>query len=248
MIKMNISILVPVILGWLAALLVNYLSDVLPATRRLSQPACPHCNAEAAWGDYLFFKKCQACGKFWRVRAIVVQALTLAMAIYIWINPPTRLGFWITFIVLVYMLVVMVIDLEHRIVMHPVSLLGAALGLIIGTMLHGLAETLAGGVAGLGFMYILYAFGQLFSKQISKRRGEPIEDALGFGDVTLAGVLGLFLGWPLIVAGLLGSILFGGLITLFIVIGMLVTKRYQAYTAIPYAPFLIIGALYILLK
>ena len=245
---MDISLLIPVILGWLAAWLVNYLSDVLPATRRFSRPACPHCHTEAAWGDYLLFKKCQACGKSWRLRAIIVQALTVAIAIYIWINPPTRLGFWITFIVLVYMLVVMVIDLEHRIVMHPVSLFGAALGLIIGTKLHGLPEALAGGVAGLGFMYILYAFGQLFSKQMSKRRGEPIEDALGFGDVTLSGVLGLFLGWPLIAAGLVGSILFGGVITLFLVIGMLVTKRYQAFTAIPYAPFLIIGALYILLK
>ncbi|MEW5829047.1 MAG: A24 family peptidase [Chloroflexota bacterium] len=245
---MDIFISVPIILGMLAALLVNYLSDVLPATRRLSQPTCPHCNAKTAWGDYLLFKKCQTCGKYWRARAIIVQALTLAITIYIWINPPTRLGFWITFIVLAYMLVVMVIDLEHRIVMHPVSLLGAGLGLFIGTKLHGLPETLAGGVAGLGIMYILYAFGQLFSKQMSKRRGEQIEDALGFGDVTLSGVLGLFLGWPLIVAGLIGSILFGGFITLFIVIGMLVTKRYQAFTAIPYAPFLIVGALYILLK
>ncbi len=178
----------------------------------------------------------------------MVQVLTLVIAVYIWVNPPARLGFWIAFTILVYMLVVMVIDLEHRIVMHPISLAGAALGLAIGTMLHGLPETLAGGVAGLGFMYILYALGQLFSKQLAKRRGEPIEDALGFGDVTLSGVLGLFLGWPLILAGLLGSILIGGLISLLIVIAMLVTKRYQAFTAIPYAPFLILGALYILLK
>jgi len=240
--------MIPVILGWLAAWLVNYISDVLPVTRSLSQPACPHCAVNTEWRDYLFFRRCQACGKFWRFRAIVVQVLTLVIAVYIWVNPPARLGFWIAFTILVYMLVVMVIDLEHRIVMHPISLAGAALGLAIGTMLHGLPETLAGGVAGLGFMYILYALGQLFSKQLAKRRGEPIEDALGFGDVTLSGVLGLFLGWPLILAGLLGSILIGGLISLLIVIAMLVTKRYQAFTAIPYAPFLILGALYILLK
>jgi leader peptidase (prepilin peptidase)/N-methyltransferase len=245
---MGVSILTPIVLGWLAAWLVNYLSDVLPFTRKLSHPTCPHCNAKAGWQDYLLFKKCQVCGRQWRLRAIVVQFITLAISVYLWLYPPAKLGFGLAFIILIYMLVVMVIDLEHRIVMHPVTLAGAVLGLAIGTVLHGLLNTIAGGVAGLGFMYILYAFGQLFSKQIAKRRGEPIEDALGFGDVTLSGVLGLILGWPWIAAGLLGSILFGGLITLFIVIGMLVTKRYQAFTAIPYAPFLIIGTLYILFR
>ena len=70
--------------------------------------------------------------------------------------------------------------------------------------------------------------------------------ALGFGDVNLSGILGLLLGWPAITVGLLFAVLAGGLISLFIILGMLVTKKYKAFTAIPYAPFLILSALFLL--
>ncbi len=72
------------------------------------------------------------------------------------------------------------------------------------------------------------------------------EVALGFGDVNLAGILGLLLGWPAIASGLLFAVLAGGLISLFIIVGMLITKKYKAFTAIPYAPFLILSALFLL--
>jgi len=41
-------------------------------------------------------------------------------------------------------------------------------------------------------------------------------------------------------------VLAGGLISLFIIVGMLIAKKYKAFTAIPYAPFLILSALYLL--
>jgi leader peptidase (prepilin peptidase)/N-methyltransferase len=72
------------------------------------------------------------------------------------------------------------------------------------------------------------------------------EVALGFGDVNFAGILGLLLGWPGISAGLLFTVLAGGLISLLIILGMLITKKYKAFTAIPYAPFLILSAFYLL--
>jgi len=46
--------------------------------------------------------------------------------------------------------------------------------------------------------------------------------------------------------GLLFAVLAGGLISLFIILGMLIAKKYRAFTAIPYAPFLILGTVYIL--
>jgi hypothetical protein len=56
----------------------------------------------------------------------------------------------------------------------------------------------------------------------------------------------LLLGWRAIFVSLFFAILAGGLVSLFIIIGMLIAKRYKAFTAIPYAPFLILSAIYFL--
>ena len=70
--------------------------------------------------------------------------------------------------------------------------------------------------------------------------------ALGFGDVNLAGVLGLLLGWPGIVLGLLLAILIGGVVSLVYLVVMAVLRRYHTFMAIPYGPFLIISAILLL--
>jgi leader peptidase (prepilin peptidase)/N-methyltransferase len=69
--------------------------------------------------------------------------------------------------------------------------------------------------------------------------------ALGFGDVNLAGVIGLMLGWPLIVFGLLFAILLGGAFSLLFVVFMMSRKKYEAFSAIPYAPFLVLSVIYV---
>ncbi len=246
---MNLTIAIPLILGWAAALLVNYLADVLPAMRQLTTPACKQCAAKFRWTDYLLLKNCPACGHPHGRRTWVTQIFGVAATIYIWVSPPQALGFWLGFFLLIYLAVVFVIDVEHRLVLHPVSIFGAALGLLVGSILHGIVLTLIGGAAGFGIMLLLYYLGILFARWMSHRRGETViedGDALGFGDVNLAGVLGLILGWPLISVGILTAILAGGLVSLVIILGMLALKRYQAFAAIPYAPFLILGAILLL--
>ena len=239
----------PILLGWLAALLVNYLADVLPATRKLTSPICTHCTATTAWTDYLLLKPCSACGKWRSWRTWITQISGVTATFYIWLSPPPALGFWLGWILLIYLGVVFIIDIEHRLVLHPTSYVGAVLAFYIGTTIHGAATSLLGGAAGFGIMFVLYYLGILFARWMSKRRGETVieeGDALGFGDVNLAGILGLLLGWPLIAAGILTAILAGGAVSLLIILGMLALKRYEAFAAIPYAPFLILGAVWLL--
>ena len=240
-------IIIPILLGWLSGWLVNYFADVLPVTRRFSRPACPHCQTPYPWGGYLLFHNCTTCGTPRKWRPLVIQAvLTIAPAI-LWIFPHTGFPFPLAFVLLIYLCLVFVIDLEHRLILNPVSLFGAILGLGIGIYLHGLATTLIGGAVGFGIMLAFYFIGVFYVSYMSKKRGiQTDEVALGFGDVNLSGILGLLLGWPLISAGLLFAVLAGGLISLFIILGMLIAKKYKAFTAIPYAPFLILSALYLL--
>jgi leader peptidase (prepilin peptidase)/N-methyltransferase len=96
-------------------------------------------------------------------------------------------------------------------------------------------------------MLVFYFIGKWYVRRMSKQRNlSPDEVALGFGDVNLAGILGLLLGWPRISAGLLFAVFAGGLVSLAIVVRLLVSKKYKAFTTIPYAPFLILSALYLL--
>ncbi|MCP4141345.1 MAG: prepilin peptidase [Chloroflexi bacterium] len=246
---MNISIGIPIFLGWFSALLVNYLADVLPATRKLTSPACKNCSAKFAWKDYLLLKNCSACEHSRGWRAWLTQGLGIAATVYMWLYPPSALGFWLGWLLLIYLAVVFVIDIEHRLVLHPVSYFGVLLGLVVGTKLHGILIALLGGALGFGIMFSLYYLGVLFARWMSKRRGETVieeGDALGFGDVNLAGVLGLILGSKLIWIGILTAILAGGVVSLILIIGMLALKRYEAFAAIPYAPFLILGAVWLL--
>jgi leader peptidase (prepilin peptidase)/N-methyltransferase len=64
---------------------------------------------------------------------------------------------------------------------------------------------------------------------------------MGFGDVKLAGVLGMylgFLGWQHVVAGTFAAFLFGGLWSL----GLLVSRRGTLKSSIPFGPFMLAGA------
>ena len=92
-------------------------------------------------------------------------------------------------------------------------------------------------------MYVLYKFGEIFSRIVSRMRGEDLEEvALGFGDVNLGGLLGLLLGWPVILLGLILAILAGGGFSLVFMLVAAVAGRYRSFVAMPYAPFLILAA------
>lgn len=61
---------------------------------------------------------------------------------------------------------------------------------------------------------------------------------LGFGDVKLAFLLGLFLGWPNILVGLFSGFLLGAIIG----IGLILLKKKTIKSQVPFGPFLIGGA------
>ncbi|MBC8509037.1 MAG: prepilin peptidase [Anaerolineales bacterium] len=236
------------IIGWIGGSMVNYLCDVLPYKRRLVLPFCLNCNEVQPWWVHLFWpRRCSSCDTARSPRVWIVETLFVASSLWMWSSPPESLGYWVGITLLLYFGVVVVIDLEHRLILHPVSWAGVFLGLAVGIWLHDLRSTLIGGVVGFGLMFALHLFGNLFARVMTRIRGQKIDEvALGFGDVNLSGVLGLLLGWPGIVGGLVLAILFGGAVSLFYLLVMFVLRKYQAFTAIPYGPFLITSAILLL--
>ena len=108
---------------------------------------------------------------------------------------------------------------------------------------RGAVKVLTGGLAGAGSFYLLYLMGGVFARAMARARGRPIDEvAFGFGDVTLAGLIGLIVGWPAVVLALLIGILAAGVFSLGHVLVSLLRRSYSAFTPIPYGPFLILGA------
>ena len=231
------------ILGWASGWLVNYLADVLPAYRRFVAPVCQHCNEKLTWRAYLTYQKCPACGARRSLRTWVVQAGMAAAAVIFYLTPPAHLGFWIGLFLLTYFCLVAVIDLEYKAILIQTSIFGLVVGVLIGSLIHGVGIALLGGVAGAGIMFLFYEVGILFIKFMERVRKQTIDEvALGLGDVYLMAILGLLMGWPEVIGGMLLAFLGGGLISGLLILGSLIFRRYKPLTAIPYAPFLLLGA------
>ena len=259
---MNVTLLFPIFLGWLAGLFINYSADVLPSTRRFSQPTCQQCGTPFSWVDYLTLRACRSCGEKRSLRTWLVQILATASFAYFWLFPSKPLGIPLGMIVLIYFGIITVIDLEHRLILHPTSLFGAVLGFIVGTSIHsradglllGAGKSLLGGLFGFGIMFLLYQFGTLIARIRARKmqaagQADDEEEALGGGDVYLAGVLGLMLGWPFIWNALLLGVLLGGLFSILFLAALVLRRRYSGdalMTFIPYGPYFIISAFYLL--
>jgi len=246
-------ILVIALLGWGLGILVNLLSDCLPRDRKLRRIHCTSCTAPRplrAWSGIVAWltnrRRCQYCGVKMTIRAPVVElVMAIGAALIALCDASISIVLPRLFVLFVFALIT-VIDIEHRLILHIVS--GPA-ALAIGLMRsldtnQGLTKTLLGGLAGFGAFLLLYFLGQLFASGMSKLRGSKIEEvAFGFGDVTLAGLIGLTVGWTGVIVALVLGILIAGIFSLLFIIVRLFRRRYTPFMPIPYGPFLILGAM-----
>jgi prepilin signal peptidase PulO-like enzyme (type II secretory pathway) len=244
----NFILLLVGLLGLLTGYFVNYIIDWFYIQRNFLKQEYVQGIHDKGWFLYISSPwKISACPTIKRIRIIFLHFLFIAIALWLWIAPPPRVEFWWGFGWLIYFIIVVVMDLEYRVVLHPVSIAGGLLGLGFGAWLHGFVNAIIGGIVGFGVMYGFYKLGELFIRWQSKRRGEEIDEiALGFGDVNIAAVIGLILGWPGIVLGLFIAILTGGVLSILYLLFMVVTRRLKAFSAIPYAPFLIFSTFILL--
>ncbi len=243
------QILLALVIGIATGYLINYFGDVLPVMRRLSKPVCPVCAEVHPWSTFFLRLSLYPCGHRRPFRTLLVIFTSVGICIWLWLSPPIRINYISSLLLLVYFGVVVVIDVEHKLILHPVSLVGYGLGFIIGAQRHGVSDTLVGGLVGFAIMLGFYAIGEIFARWLRARRGLPEEEvALGFGDVNLAAIIGLLLGWPGVIPGILLAILLGGAGSLLYLIWMWLNRKLAANAAIPYGPFLVLSAIILIYR
>ena len=217
--------------GLAAGILVNYLADTLPTNRALSKP------------NWWPLTRRNLLNYFSRIRVIAIIAFYGALAFGLTTYPPGGFSAVQLFFLFVYFGLVVVVDIEHRAVLHPVSLAGAVLMAAIGVQRHGLVSTLIGGLVGFAIMLAFHYVGDFIARKLLRSPIGMSEPALGLGDVSLSGVIGLLMGWPGVMVALVLGIFLGGVFSLFYIGILALVGRYTRLATIAYAPFLCIGAL-----
>lgn len=237
-------------LGLLAGSIVNWLADVLPLHRGLRRPACDRCGAPRRVGDWigLTSRACGYCGSSRGVRAVLVEAVAVGLALWLYLRDPDPLHLLPGAAVAFVFLLITVIDIEHRLILRvvvfPAAVALGALAMLNPT--RGPVKTLAGGLTGFIILWLMYLLGLAFSRWLARRRGEGMDEvAFGYGDVMLGALIGLVVGWPGVLVAVVIGVLLAGAASLAYLGVMLVGRRYTPFAAIPYGPFLILGASFV---
>jgi leader peptidase (prepilin peptidase) / N-methyltransferase len=243
-----------VLLGAVIGSFLNVCVDRLPARKSLAYPpsACDSCGHHLSPIDlvpvlsWLALRgRCRYCRAHIPWRVPLVEALTATLFAIAF----RRYGLSAQFIVvLAYMsvfVVIMFIDLEHQLILNVV-VYPAAIAAIVLLAVDSLAPR--SGVFGDNLIYfappIVSGFiagltaAIFFLAVIYLSRG-----GMGMGDAKTAGLIGLVCGFPLTIIAVFIGILAGG------VTGMvlLAVRKAGRKTAIPFGPFLSIGAIVTLL-
>jgi leader peptidase (prepilin peptidase)/N-methyltransferase len=245
-------------LGWLLGVVINMLADSLPFTRRVTRPHCPACTAPRpalAWSAVIARlsgqSSCGYCGVALRSRSPVVELLAAAAVPALWYLRPGSIQFWPALFIGAVFFLITVIDIEHRLILHIVTLPAGIVFALLGFLNPelGVKRTLLGGAFGFVLFLVLYLLGTAFSRWTVRRRAAASDEvALGFGDVTLATLIGLAVGFPGVLEALIRGILYAGLFSIVFLLFMLLRKKYTAFMPIPYGPFLILGAMWVYLQ
>jgi leader peptidase (prepilin peptidase)/N-methyltransferase len=231
------------LVGLLVGSFLNVVIHRVPRRESVVRPRshCPACGVLIAERDnvpvlswLLLRGRCRACHEPISVRYPLVEVATGALFVAAalrfgadWVLPAYLLFFAV-------LLAVSAIDLEHYIVPNRIvypTLLAAVPLLAVAALLDGswgsLATALLGALgAGTGLLVI----------HLVSPRG------MGFGDVRLAVVLGLFLGWIDLAHVALGMFL-GFLLGALGGVALIALRVKKRRDHVPFAPFLALGAL-----
>jgi leader peptidase (prepilin peptidase) / N-methyltransferase len=208
---------------------------------------CPSCKTDIRFYDNIpllsymaLLGRCRACGERISPRYFFVELLMSCLAVALYYQFGFSLAFLASFVFVAALIVISFIDLDVRIVPDVISLPGIVAGLLFSIVArYGINDpfelipsplsALIGVLAGGGFLLLLAWAYEAFTGV----------EGMGGGDIKLLAMIGAFLGWTSIPFTLFFASLTGSVIGLGFMIGKGVGRRF----ALPFAPFLCLGAL-----
>jgi leader peptidase (prepilin peptidase) / N-methyltransferase len=241
------------LLGLVVGSFLNVCIDRLPAKQSIVAPPshCPGCDKRLAVKDlipvfsYISLKgRCRYCQSAIPKRVLLVEICTGIgfLLLYLFYGIGIELALSLCYFSL--FLVLLVIDMEHHLILNKIVYPCAITALAVSVFLpyldfapalainehfadlgwaSGIVSSILGGVAG----FIIFMLIALLSR-----------GGMGEGDVKMAGLIGLIVGYPLIFVSILLAIVIGGVVALFMIIVRIKNRK----QTIAFGPFLSIAA------
>ena len=206
---------------------------------------CPHCQKELSWKDlvpllsFLILRgRCRYCRQKISLQYPLVELATGILFVFIAIfnfqfTTHDLLNACFLFLVSCFLIIIFVYDLKHYIipdkVIYPAIFISGIWYLASGIFFNFYtryeilnAVYSAIGAAGFFFLIVLVSRGRW----------------MGVGDIKLAFLMGLFLGFPNILVALFLAFFLGAIIG----IGLIISGKKTLKSEVPFGPFLVTGA------
>ncbi len=231
--------IVSIIFGAIVGSFLNVCIFRLPNKESIIWPGshCPHCKKPIKFYDnipiisYLLLRgKCRQCHGSISFQYPLVEGITALSSLLLIMKFGLSLSYLIYFLFVAALIVITVIDLYHQIIPDVISLPGIGAGLLASLTVSQITFTnsLLGILLGGGSLFLIATVYQWLFKR----------EGMGGGDVKLLAMIGAFLGWKAVIL----TILLGSLVGSIIGIILMVSKGKDFKYAIPFGPFLSLGA------
>ena len=231
--------IISLIFGALVGSFLNVCIFRLPKEESIIWPGsrCPHCKKPINFYDniplisYLLLRgKCRYCKKPISFQYPLIEGITALCSLFLIMRFGPSLSYLIYFAFVAALIVITVIDLYQQIIPDVISLPGIGAGLLASLIIPQITflNSLIGILLGGGSLFLVATFYHwLFKKE-----------GMGGGDVKLLAMIGAFLGWKAVILTIFLSSLIGSITGIM----MMILKGKDFKYAIPFGPFLSLGA------
>lgn len=193
---------------------------------------CPKCSARLGWRDLvpvlswlLLRGKCRTCGQPISWLYPLGELATAIVLWFVWKHGGFSLETFVVAVLFVFVVTVTITDLHAKLMPNKITYPGLLVLLLLRCFIHDapFLDYLLGLVVGGGILALLAL----------------VPNGMGGGDVKLFAMIGVALGWKLVLFALFFSCLWGSLIGL----PLKWSGRIKPRQPIPFGPFILLGTL-----
>lgn len=231
--------IISIILGAIVGSFLNVCIIRIPKEESIATPGshCPRCNKPIMFYDniplvsyFLLRGKCRHCNGPISIQYPLIEGITAFSSFLLFVKFGATLSYLFFFSFVAALIVITVIDLYHQIIPDAISIPGIGVGLLGSLIIPYITffNSLIGILVGGGSLFLVATLYQWLFKR----------EGMGGGDVKLLAMIGGFLGWKAVILTILLSSFIGSIIGIAIVL----LKGKDFKYAIPFGPFLSLGA------